>query len=84
MKFNNWNIFISKKAQIGSNVRIGDNTTIYDNVVIADNVIICNDIIICEPDNDYCHVEYENLATTIKSDSLIRSHAIIYSGVVLG
>lgn len=83
MKFNNRNVFISKKAQIGSNVRIGDNTTIYDNVVIEDNVIICNDCIIGEPGNDYYYGEYENPVTTIKTDSLIRSHAIIYSGVEL-
>ena len=84
MKFNNRNVFISKKAQIGSNVKIGDNTTIYDNVIIEDNIIICNDCIIGEPGNDYYNSEYENPVTTIKFDSLIRSHAIIYSGVTLG
>ena len=85
MKFNNRNVFISKKAIIGQNVRIGDNTTIYDHVVIEDNVTICNDCIIGEPGNDYYHNEsYQNPPTFIRVNSLIRSHAIIYSGVDLG
>ena len=40
MKFNNYNVQISRKAIIGNNVRIGDNTIIYDNVTIGDNTII--------------------------------------------
>lgn len=85
MKFNNKNISISPKAQIGNNVRIGDNTIIYDNVIIGDNTIICNDCIIGEPTNDYYYKnEYENPKTIIGANSLIRSHTILYAGSEFG
>jgi UDP-3-O-[3-hydroxymyristoyl] glucosamine N-acyltransferase len=84
MKFNNRNVYISDKARIGNNVKIGDNTTIYDNVVIEDDVIIANDCVIGEPLNDYYFKSYDNPTTVVGKGSLIRSHAIIYSGVTLG
>lgn len=85
-KFNNANIRISPSATIGKNVRIGDNTVIYDHVVIGDNTVICNDCVIGEPLNAYYHEGecYENPQTVIGSDSLIRSHTIIYAGNVMG
>jgi len=86
MKFNNKNISVSPKAQIGQNVRIGDNTIIYDNVIVGDNSIICNDCVIGEPTSAYYKdtVNYTNPPVTIGSDSLIRSHSIIYAGSNLG
>jgi acetyltransferase-like isoleucine patch superfamily enzyme len=85
MKFNNRNVFISEKAQIGKNVRIGDNTVIYDNVIIGDNSIIANDCVIGEPTNDYYFKNnYENPKTIIGENALIRSHTIIYSGSTFG
>ena len=85
MKFNNLNVQIGKNVKLGKNVKIGDNTTIYDNVTIGDNTIICNDCIVGEPINDYYHNEnYENPETILGRDSVIRSHTIIYSSVVLG
>lgn len=85
MKFNNRNVFISASAKIGNNVRIGDNVSIYDNVVIGDNTIIANDCIIGEPTNDYYFDSgYRNPETKIGAYSLIRSHSIIYAGVITG
>lgn len=86
MKFNNKNVVISPKANLGANVKIGDNTVIYDNVFIGDNTIICNDCVIGEPDNGYYKnpFEYENSATFIGPNSLIRSHNIIYCGSKFG
>ena len=85
MKFNNRNIFISPKAVIGKNVRIGDNTIIYDNVQINDNTTIANDCVIGEPTNSYYFdASYSNPNTKIGSNSLIRSHAIIYAGSSFG
>lgn len=85
MKFNNHNVYISPKAQLGKNVRIGDNTAIYDNVIIGDHTIIANDCIIGEPGNNYYYKDdYENPATVIGQNSLIRSHAIIYAGSTFG
>lgn len=85
MKFNNLNVRISPKAKIGNNVRIGDNTVIYDNVEIGDNSIICNDCVIGEPGNSYYfHEDYENPATVIGKNALIRSHTILYAGSVFG
>jgi len=85
MKFNNFNVQISKKATIGKNVKIGDNSVILDNVIIGDNTIICNNCIIGEPLSDYYeNAEYENPETIIGKDSLIRSHTIIYSGSTIG
>ena len=86
MKFNNRNVFISEKAIIGKNVKIGDNTTIYDNVIILDNTIISNDCIIGEPIYSYYHdiENYENPKTIIGSNSIIRSHCIIYCGCEIG
>lgn len=85
MKFNNKNISIGLNVKIGKNVKIGDNTTIYDNVFIGDNTIICNDCVIGEPKNDYYLTDnYTNPVTHIGSDSLIRSHSIIYSGSKFG
>lgn len=86
MKFNNRNIYISDKAQIGENVKIGDNTTIYDNVIIQDNAIICNDCIIGEPLQSYYTLidEYENPPTIIGGNAHIRSHCILYAGSNFG
>jgi len=86
MKFNNRNVFISKNAQIGKNVKIGDNSVIYDNVIIKDNTIISNDCIIGEPlQSYYSNVnDYQNPPTIIGSDSVIRSHCIIYCGCEIG
>lgn len=85
MKFNNRNVNISPHARIGSNVRVGDNTTIYDNVVIGDGSTIANDCIIGEPQHAYySEPDYVNQETVIGAGSLIRSHALIYSGSILG
>jgi acetyltransferase-like isoleucine patch superfamily enzyme len=85
MKFNNKNISVSPKAQIGDNVRIGDNTIIYDNVVIGDNSVIANDCVLGEPLNSYyLNDGYEQPQTVIGSGALIRSHCIIYAGSVFG
>lgn len=86
MKFNNRNVQISNKAQIGENVRIGDRTVIYDNVIIGDNTIICNDCMIGEPLNNYYQNmdSYINPETRIGANSLIRSHTIIYAGNTMG
>lgn len=85
MNFNNHNVQISPKASIGKNVKIGDNTSILDNVTIGDNSIISNNCIIGEPLSDYYYNEkYNNPNTVIGSGSLIRSHAIIYSGNTIG
>lgn len=71
---------------MGKNVRIGDRTIIYDNVVIGDNTIICNDCVIGEPLYTYYRDpdNYQNPKTIIGSDSLIRSHTIIYAGNEIG
>lgn len=86
MKFNNRNVFISPKAQIGYNVRIGDNTTIYDNVIIGDHSIIANDCVLGEPTNAYYKNPeiYQNPETIIGNNAMIRSHAIIYAGSTFG
>jgi acetyltransferase-like isoleucine patch superfamily enzyme len=86
MKFNSRNVFISPKAKLGKNVQIGDNTVVYDNVEIGDNTIICNDCVIGEPNNSYYKdiQFFENPSTKIGSNSLIRSHNIIYSGSEFG
>ncbi len=85
MKFNNFNVNISKKAEIGSNVKIGDNTIIYDNVIIGDNSIIANNCVIGEPNSSYYSDEsYINPKTIIGKNSFIRSHCIIYSDSVFG
>jgi UDP-3-O-[3-hydroxymyristoyl] glucosamine N-acyltransferase len=86
MKFNNRNVFISPKAQIGLNVKIGDNSTIYENVVVGDNTIIANDCVIGEPTAAYYkNIEtYVNPPTFIGPGSLLRSHNIIYAGSSFG
>ncbi len=85
MKFNNRNVFISPKANIGKNVRIGDDTVIYDNVIIKDNSVVCNNCVIGEPLNDYYYNDtYENPITIIEENALIRSHSIIYAGCNFG
>ncbi len=85
MKFNNRNVFVDENTKIGNNVRIGDNSVIYGNVTIGDNTIISNDCIIGEPLQDYYfNDDYSNPPTIIGSNSLIRSHTIIYCGSEFG
>ncbi|MDB0025396.1 hypothetical protein N9D95_02530 [Flavobacteriales bacterium] len=86
MKFTGRNVFIDPSATLGSDVQIGDNTTIYPNVVIGDRTVIANDCIIGEPETGYYQEEtqYSQPETIIGSDSLIRSHAIIYASVMIG
>lgn len=85
MKFNNQNVTIHPTAEIGANVRIGDNTIIYPNAVIGDNCTIANDCVIGEPLSDYYEdASYVNPKTILGSDSLIRSHSIIYASAKIG
>jgi acetyltransferase-like isoleucine patch superfamily enzyme len=85
LKFNNINVQISERAVIGRNVKIGDNSIIYDNVHIGDNTVVSNNCIIGEPTGEYYHDDdYTNPITSIGSDSLIRSHCIIYAGSIFG
>ena len=85
MKFNNRNVYVSQSCKMGRNVKIGDNSAIYDNVEIGDNSIICNDTVLGEPPASYyAESAYENPPTVIGSDSLIRSHCIIYAGCTIG
>lgn len=86
MKFNQRNVYISPKAQIGQNVKIGDNTTIYDNVIIGDHSIICNDCVLGEPTGAYYKnpEQYQNPSTIIGEGAMIRSHCIIYAGSQFG
>lgn len=85
MKFEGRDCFVSPKATLGMNVRIGDRAVIYDNVILEDGVTIANDCIIGEPQGRFYEDEsYENPPTRIGAGSLIRSHAIVYSGVNLG
>ena len=85
-KFSGSGVCVSPLAKIGKNVKIGDRTIIYDNVEIGDNTIVCNDCVIGEPLNAYYNESncYENPKTVIGSDSLIRSHTIIYAGNTTG
>ena len=73
-KFSGIGVHISPFAKIGKNVKIGDNT------------IICNDCVMGEPLNAYYFGDdsYENPETIIGTDSLIRSHTIIYAGNKMG
>lgn len=85
MKFNNRNVWISSSAKIGNNVKIGDNCAIYDNVVIEENTTICNDCVIGEPLSSYYNQnDYDNPETIVGSNSMIRSHTIVYAGSVFG
>jgi acetyltransferase-like isoleucine patch superfamily enzyme len=85
MKFNNKNISIGSNVSLGKNVRIGDNTIIYDNVSIGENSVISNDCVIGEPLSMYYYdSNYKNPKTIIGSNSLIRSHSIIYAGSEFG
>lgn len=85
MKFNNRNIIIGENVVFGKNVKIGDNVTIYNNVIIGDDSIICNDCVLGEPTYQYyVDKNYINQTLKIGSNSLIRSHAIIYSGSIIG
>jgi acetyltransferase-like isoleucine patch superfamily enzyme len=64
---------------------VGDNSSIYDNVIIGDNSVIANDCVIGEPlASYYADESYENPATVIGSNSLIRSHSIIYAAANIG
>ena len=85
-KFNGLDVQISPSAVIGKNVLIGDRSIIYDNVVIGDNTIICNDCVLGEPLYTYYKDldNYQNPRTVIGSNSLIRSHTIIYAGNEIG
>ena len=85
MMFNDHNVRISSKAKIGQNVRIGDDSVIYDNVTIGDNSTIANNCSIGEPTSEfYSTSDYKHPRTVIGSNSLIRSNAIIYAGVMIG
>ena len=85
MKFNNNNVSVGNNVSMGKNVKFGDNTIIYDNVSIGDNTIICNDCVIGETLNAYYSDEkYINPPTIIGSNTLIRSHSIIYADSEFG
>lgn len=69
---------VSSSAKLGRNVSIGAFTIIHDNVIIGDDVVI----------ESHCVVGYETPLTDgplrIGSNSLIRSHSVIYADSTLG
>ena len=70
---------ISNKAKIGKNVKISDTAKIFDNVIIEDGVII----------GDFCIIGYSNnndnsKKLTIKKNTKINSHSIIYLDSTIG
>ena len=77
---------ISPLAEIGQNVTIGANVLVYDHVKIGDNSIIGPFSILGEPVQSYYKSPevYEPSWLEIGPNSLIRSHAIFYSGSSIG
>jgi len=75
---------------LGENVVIGHGTILYPNVVIGDNTIIGPYSTIGEPTHSFYTQNSGNLKkhnfkkTTIGSNSIVRSHSIIYEDVHLG
>ena len=70
---------ISNKAKIGKNVKISDTAKIFDNVILEDGVII----------GDFCIIGYSNnndnsKKLTIKKNTKINSHSIIYLDSTIG
>jgi len=85
VKFTGKGVQISPLADIHPSVKIGDGSIIYDNVKIAEGTIVANDCIIGEPTSDYyTNDRYVQKETLIGSQSLIRSHTIIYAGASIG
>lgn len=69
---------ISDKAKVGNNVKFGNFVIVYDDVEIGDNSII----------ESYCELGYHNGRERgpliIGSNSLVRSHSILYAGSEIG
>lgn len=83
---------ISKTASLGNNVVLGSNVQIMDYSIIRDNVVIGDNVfvgpysIIGEYLNSFYEKPeaYSSPKTSIGKDSVIRSHAVVYAGCVLG
>lgn len=77
---------ISTRARIGKDVTIGGHVMIYDHVRIGDNSIIGPYSILGEPTQDYYQSPNDYIPSwlVIGSNSLIRSHSVIYSGTTIG
>lgn len=71
---------ISKHATIGKNVEFGIGVHVHDNVEIGDNCIIGDYCIIGHP----ARGESKGKKLVIGSDSLIRSHVVIYEDSIFG
>jgi len=85
MKFNNIGVRIGENVKLGKNVRLGDYVTIYDNTTIGDNTVICEHSVIGEPLSGYYRdPNYENPATYIGGNSIIRTHCTVYAGNHIG
>ena len=88
MMKNNWIKY--RDVTIGKNVNIGYGSIIYPNVVIGDNTFIGPYSILGEPtgsfynENSDCVEKHNFKKTIIGSNSVIRSHSIIYEDVEIG
>jgi acetyltransferase-like isoleucine patch superfamily enzyme len=88
MMKNNWIKY--RDVTIGKNVNVGHGSIIYPNVVIGDNTFIGPYSILGEPtgsfynENSASVEKHDFKKTIIGSNSVIRSHSIIYEDVEIG
>lgn len=71
---------VSSHAKIGKNFKIGNFSIVHDNVCLGDNVEIGSFCIIGHPFSG----TLDNKILSIGSNSVIRSHSIIYEGSTIG
>jgi len=70
---------------MGANVTIGKGALIYPNVTLEDHVVIGAYCIVGEPAQEYyANDRHEFSATRLGKGSVVRSHSVIYEGVVIG
>jgi acetyltransferase-like isoleucine patch superfamily enzyme len=69
---------ISPNARIGQNVQVGYGTRIFDSAEIGDNTMVGDHCLVGLP------VPASTAKTCIGSESVIRSHAVIYQGAEVG
>lgn len=79
-------VTIYQGSIIGDNVSIGIGTIIYPNVEIEENSFIGPYCIIGEPTMPFYNKKEEHYfqETKIGKNSIIRSHSVIYEGVIIG
>lgn len=75
---------VSEAAAVADSATVGAFTVVHDGVHLADGVVVGSHCSIGEPIGSWYEDQSPPVGCTVGDDAIIRSHSVIYDGVVVG